>query len=62
MAHAVGIDVGTTNVKAALVSDDGTLVASASRFVSIQRSGDGAEQPGEPDEVARAVVRWCGAS
>lgn len=38
MAHAIGIDVGTTNVKKVLVDEAGRLVASASRGVSTLRS------------------------
>jgi len=44
VAHAIGIDVGTTNVKVALVADDGTLVASTSRPLTYLRSGAVAEQ------------------
>ncbi len=44
MANAIGIDVGTTNVKVALVRGDGTTVASAQRALPMTRSGDQAEQ------------------
>src|SRR5262245_61461655 len=45
-ASALGIDVGTTNVKVALVRDDGTAVATAQRPLPMTRSGDLAEQDG----------------
>ncbi len=55
MTHALGIDVGTTNAKAALVADDGTIVASATRPISTTRSeGDIAEQ--SPAALWGAVV------
>jgi xylulokinase len=41
---AIGIDAGTTNVKAALVADDGTLVAYTSRPLGMHRVGEVAEQ------------------
>jgi len=44
MANALGIDVGTTNVKVALARADGRVVASAQRALEIRRSGDVAEQ------------------
>jgi xylulokinase len=44
MTCAVGVDVGTTNVKAALVADDGTLIASAHRSLTTSKHGDVAEQ------------------
>jgi len=44
MANALGIDVGTTNVKVALVRDDGTTVAGAQRPLVMQRGGEIAEQ------------------
>lgn len=47
MPTALGIDVGTTNVKAALVADDGTLLASAHRPLVTVRAGDTAEQDAE---------------
>ena len=47
MPTALGIDVGTTNVKAALVADDGTLLASAHRPLVTMRAGDTAEQDAE---------------
>ncbi|MGI8754838.1 MAG: xylulokinase [Acidimicrobiales bacterium] len=47
MAHAIGIDVGTTNTKVVLVSEDGALVAAASRSIPMTRSGPAAEQDAE---------------
>lgn len=44
MAHAVGIDIGTTNVKVALVRDDGWVVGSAARPLVTRRQGEVAEQ------------------
>jgi len=41
---ALGIDVGTTNVKVALVRGDGTTVAGAQRPLAMRRTGDVAEQ------------------
>src|ERR1700730_4184782 len=44
MSCAIGVDVGTTNVKAALVADDGTLLASAHRPLHTEKHGEVAEQ------------------
>jgi len=54
VSHAIGIDVGTTNAKVALVADDGRLVATATRPLTSRRNGDVAEQ--DPEAVWRAVV------
>ncbi|MCJ7671783.1 MAG: FGGY family carbohydrate kinase [Acidimicrobiia bacterium] len=54
MGHALGIDVGTTNAKVALVADDGHVVACASRPIPTVRDGDIAEQ--SPDALWAAVV------
>jgi xylulokinase len=54
MSHALGIDVGTTNAKAALVADDGTIAASASRPIATVRDGDVAEQ--SPEALWDAVL------
>ena len=54
MSHAIGVDLGTTNAKVALVADDGTLVASASRVIATRRAGDLAEQ--DADEIWDAVT------
>lgn len=44
MTCALGIDVGSTNVKTALVTDTGAVVASAQRRLETRRAGDVAEQ------------------
>jgi len=54
MGHSLGIDVGTTNAKATLVADDGSMVASASRPIATIRDGDIAEQ--DPEALWDAVV------
>src|SRR5215510_11429231 len=54
MAHALGIDVGTTNAKVALVADDGRLVASATHAITSRRDGDVAEQ--DPAAIWQAVA------
>jgi len=53
-AAAIGIDVGTTNVKAALVDDGGTIHATASRGLRADVDGDRAEL--DADEQWQAVV------
>jgi len=60
---AVGIDVGTTNVKAALVTEDGTIHATASQALVADVEGDRAEL--DPDAQWTAVlevVRSCTAA
>lgn len=54
MSHAVGIDVGTTNAKVALVDHDGRLVASASSPIPMRRAGQVAEQ--DPEDLWGAVI------
>jgi hypothetical protein len=54
MSQALGIDVGTTNAKPALVADDGTIAASASRPIATVRDGDVAEQ--SPEALWDAVL------
>lgn len=54
MTHALGIDVGTTNAKVALVDDHGRLVASAARPIVTTRDGERAEQ--DPARIWQAVV------
>lgn len=54
MTHALGIDVGTTNAKIALVDDRGTLVASATRPIITTRDAERAEQ--QPAQIWQAVV------
>ena len=50
MTCAIGIDVGTTNLKVALVRDDATVIGTAQRALSVERGADTAEQD--------AVVMW----
>jgi xylulokinase len=40
----IGLDIGTTNVKAALLNADGAVVAEHGRVLSMQRTGERAEQ------------------
>jgi xylulokinase len=47
MGNALGIDVGTTNVKVALVSDAGTTLADTQRPLAMTRVGERAEQDAE---------------
>ena len=54
MTHALGIDVGTTNAKVAIVDESGRLVAAAARPISTVRDGDIAEQ--DPAQLWSAVV------
>jgi xylulokinase len=54
VTSAIGIDVGTTNVKAALVGADGTVHATASRNLVADVEGARAEL--DPDAQWRAVV------
>lgn len=44
MTTALGIDVGSTNVKVSLVRDDGTIAATAGRPLVVHRDGEVAEQ------------------
>jgi len=44
MPHALGIDVGTTNVKVALLGGDGALIAGAQRALAMRRTDGIAEQ------------------
>jgi xylulokinase len=52
--HAIGIDVGSTNVKVVLVDDTGGIVADASRPLSTVTSGDAVSQ--DPDALWAAVA------
>ena len=54
MTHALGIDVGTTNAKVALVDETGRLVAAAARPITTVRDGEIATQ--DPAELWAAVV------
>lgn len=47
MTRALGVDIGTTNVKVALVESDGTPVASAARPLTFRLDGETAEQDTE---------------
>lgn len=51
--HSLGIDVGSTNVKVALVDADGQLHAAASRGLRTRQHGQVAEQ--DPEEIWGAV-------
>jgi xylulokinase len=52
MANALGIDVGTTNVKVALVRADGTTAGSAQRPLTMYRPGNPAGEIAEQDADA----------
>jgi xylulokinase len=54
VTHALGIDVGTTNAKVALVDDTGRLIAAAARPITTVRDGETATQ--DPAELWAAVV------
>jgi len=54
MANALGIDVGTTNVKVALVRGDGTTIAGAQRPLTMYRAGEIAEQ--DADAMWQSLV------
>lgn len=54
MTHALGIDVGTTNAKVALIDSGGLLVAAAARPITSRRADGRAWQ--DPDELWAAVV------
>lgn len=62
--HAIGIDVGSTNVKVALVDHAGTIAGHASRPLHTLRSGDAVEQDSDAiwDAVAEAISEVTGAS
>ena len=61
---ALGIDVGTTNVKVVLVRSDGTLVRTASRPLRTDRDGDVVTQDPSAlwDAVVDAVGEVCASS
>lgn len=52
--HAIGIDVGSTNVKVVLVDDTGQIVADASRPLTTTTAGDSVTQ--DPDALWATVV------
>jgi xylulokinase len=54
VAHALGIDVGTTNAKVALIDGDGALVAAAARSITSHRHDGRAWQ--DADELWDAVT------
>jgi xylulokinase len=54
VTHALGIDVGTTNAKAAIVAPDGTLTGTGWRPIASRRDGETATQ--SPDALWAAVV------
>ncbi len=47
MHAAVGLDIGTTNIKAVLLGDDGRVVATSHRILKTERQGSVAEQDAE---------------
>jgi len=47
LPHSIGIDLGTTNVKAVLVSADGTVLASATHTLDTSTPGNTVEQDAE---------------
>ncbi len=47
MCAALGLDIGTTNIKVVLVSDDGDVLANSQRTIKTSRSGPVAEQDAE---------------
>jgi xylulokinase len=60
VSAAIGIDVGTTNVKAALVGADGTVHATASRNLVADVEGDRAELDAEAQwQAVVEAVRAC---
>lgn len=63
MSASIGIDVGTTNVKAVLVRADGTVAATASQPLATRSDGDAVTQ--DPvalwDAVVAAVGQVCAA-
>jgi xylulokinase len=54
VTHALGIDVGTTNAKVAIVGPDGSLAAAAQRPIATRRDGAVATQ--DPAALWAAVV------
>jgi xylulokinase len=54
VSHALGIDVGSTNAKVAIVAADGAVVASAARPIETRREGEAITQ--DPGELWRAVA------
>ncbi len=54
MRHSIGIDLGTTNVKAVLVAANGTVIASTARALTSGVEGDTVEQ--DPEAIWRLVI------
>ena len=59
----LGVDVGTTNLKVALVRDDGTVVGGAERALAVERGPDTATQDAGAmwDQLVSAVRELTGA-
>jgi len=57
MPYALGVDVGTTNLKVALVRDDATVLGAAQRALPIERGPDTAIQDAAAmwDELVGAI-------
>src|SRR5436853_2919885 len=57
MSCALGVDVGTTNLKVALVRDDATVIGAAQRALTVERGPDTAEQDADAmwDQLVSAV-------
>lgn len=63
MAHALGIDLGSTNVKVVLVAGDGTVASGARRTLHFDRQGPRAEQDAEATwEAVAAATRQATAA
>ncbi len=57
MAHSIGIDLGTTNVKVVLVSVDGTIIGSATRPLPTEVSDDGLVVEQDPEAIWEATIQ-----
>jgi len=64
MAHGLGIDIGSTNVKVAIVAEDATVVAAAVRPLATITSGEVAEQDAAAmwDAVVAAIAEVTAAA
>ena len=60
MPCALGVDVGTTNLKVALVRDDATVLGAAQRAVPIERGPDTATQDASRTKRIKAGTRRLG--
>jgi len=56
VAHSIGIDLGTTNVKVVLVSVDGAIIGSATRPVPTEVSDDGRVVEQDPEAIWEATI------